>query len=206
MAKTKAAMDSLYNQFQSRKIIKSYIAIVNGQPQGNDYPGKSENGWNLIDFPLGGKQAVTRWRVMKTAKSLNAKDGLLTQVEVLPKTGRYHQIRRHFMYIGRRPLVGDKIYAGLLQAPRFLRNGLYLCSNGITLEHPYYNTSIGQKEWGILVKNGGNIGDFSELHLSDDGQNKVMLTIRKEPPKRFEKLMWGEESWANQKASDESVS
>lgn len=60
MAKTKAAMDSLYNQFQSRKIIKSYIAIVNGQPQGNDYPGKSENGWNLIDFPLGGKQAVTR--------------------------------------------------------------------------------------------------------------------------------------------------
>ena len=26
-------------------------------------------------------------------------------------------------------------------------NGFYLCSNKVTLEHPFYNTPLGRKEW-----------------------------------------------------------
>lgn len=122
IAKTKPAMVDLTRQFVERDIKKTYTAIVNGIPyepvQGSltaleahnmgvdvDYNGSSNNekgnNWQLIDRPLDDgnsvKSAVTVWRALDYIKSLKAKDGILTKVEMKPKTGRYHQLRRHMV-------------------------------------------------------------------------------------------------------------
>mmetsp|Transcript_21462 Transcript_21462/g.31777 ORF Transcript_21462/g.31777 Transcript_21462/m.31777 type:complete len:477 (+) Transcript_21462:814-2244(+) len=195
VAKTKLAMDSLYQQFQERRVVKTYFAIVNGVPKNcvpMDGEAAAESGnWNIVDYPLGGKHAITRWRTVRSARSLNSKDGTLTLIEVQPKTGRYHQIRRHIAWICRRPLVGDALYAGKLQAPRFLRNGLYLCSNGVSIEHPYFNTIAGRLDWEDL-----DSSLDQNIRLFED-QSSIILTVQKEMPKRFEKLLDGEEVWAN---------
>lgn len=184
VAKTKVAMDSLYKQFAEHKVTKTYTAIVNGIPQ-NCQPLTTDpnNEWNIVDYPLGGKQAITTWRILKAGDSLNAKDGTLSLVEVQPRTGRYHQIRRHMAWICRRPLVGDNLYAGGLQATRFRRNGLYLCSNGILLDHP-------------APLDIDTCGSNKMIRFSDD-KTTLQVSVTKPLPKRFEQLVKGENAWAN---------
>ncbi len=185
VAKTKASMDNLKEQFRNREIQKIYTAIVNGDltPHQEEYQKQqrketktSQNStevWNLINFPLGGKHALTSWKILKRAPSLNARDGFLTMIRVRLHTGRYHQIRRHFAWWCFRPLVGDHLYAGLLQAHHFRKKGLFLSSNGISFLHPV------QEE------------DDSD---SNTKLRRVEVTI--DVPKRFDKLMKAEESWA----------
>ena len=200
VAKTKLALDSLYRQFEERRVIKTYTAIVNGIPQNCEAVQTSsdlialtdDKHWNIVDYPLGGKHAITTWRVLESAQSLNAKDEILTLVEVQPRTGRYHQIRRHFAWICRRPLVGDALYAGALQAPRFRRNGLYLCSNAITLDHPYYKIL----DWERMASL--DIDTLSKQMIQLSNEKGVQVTVRKELPKRFAKLLKGEQAWRKQ--------
>ena len=184
--------------------------------------------WNKIDYPLGSKQSITMYKTIRSSPSLHAKDGTLTLVEVQPHTGRYHQIRRHFAWITRRPLVGDALYAGHLQAPRFHRNGLYLCSNGIRLDHPFYNSAdvkMVMMMMGIDRTNNDNESDNKKVVVNsddtttiqiktqnDDGStvcftynndmgdimtnSSVQISVTKALPKRFTKLLDGEELWA----------
>ena len=115
VAKTKPAMVDLTKQFVERRIKKTYTAIINGIPDEPietnisakaahelgvdvDFASNSDNEkWQLIDYPLDEKSAVTIWRPLKYAKSLKAKDGTVTLVELKPKSGRYHQLRRHMV-------------------------------------------------------------------------------------------------------------
>lgn len=112
VAKTKPAMVELSRQFVDRRVKKTYTAIVNGIP---DEPLESsisvedaramgvhipmsegdndEENWQLIDFTLDGKHAITIWKPLQYAKSLKADQGYLTMVELKPKTGRFHQVR-----------------------------------------------------------------------------------------------------------------
>lgn len=112
-------MVDLSRQFVERKVKKTYTAIVNGIPDepiesritgtearamGVDIPLYEEtnsvsqtDNWQLIDVPLDGKSAVTVWRAVQYAKSLKADQGILTMVELKPKTGRFHQLRRHMV-------------------------------------------------------------------------------------------------------------
>jgi len=100
VAKTKAAVVHLSQQFEYRKIKKTYMAIVNGSPKQpailHEEPASTSE-WNSIDHDLDGKSAETRWRVVRASQSLHGKDGRLTLVELKPKTGRYHQLRRHMV-------------------------------------------------------------------------------------------------------------
>lgn len=147
VAKTKIALDSLHKQFAERTVQKIYTAVINGDLSPDDETNTSYGDgveltnttterFNFIDYPLGGKQASTSWRILRKARSLNAKDGILTLVELRPHTGRYHQLRRHMAWFHRRPLVGDPLYAGAFQAHHFRRRGLFLCSNGVAFRHP----------------------------------------------------------------------
>ena len=71
------------------------MAIVNGDPVREI--AVPSTGWNTIDCDIDGKSAITEWRALRAVKSLHGKDGQLTLVELKPKTGRYHQLRRHMV-------------------------------------------------------------------------------------------------------------
>ena len=100
VAKTKYAAVHLSKQFEFRQAVKSYIAIVNGYPTMSDGDADTKldnNEWNFIDHDLEDKRAVTEWRVIESVKSLVGNGGTLSLVEMKPQTGRYHQLRRHFV-------------------------------------------------------------------------------------------------------------
>jgi 23S rRNA pseudouridine1911/1915/1917 synthase len=106
-AKTEAARLALQEQFKRRQVHKVYLALLEGrppQPRG------------VIDAPLGrdprhrqrmavvhdGRPARTVYRVLESFA-----DHTLVQVE--PETGRTHQIRVHFAWLGC-PVAGDAVY------------------------------------------------------------------------------------------------
>lgn len=109
LAKNERAQRDLQQQFQSREVKKSYIALVDGQPPTTT---------GRVEAPIGrdprerkrmavvpaakGRAAVTEYRVIQRF----AKHAL---IEAFPLTGRTHQIRVHLAFIGC-PIVGDRIY------------------------------------------------------------------------------------------------
>lgn len=119
VAKNDLAHRRLAEQFSSRQVHKTYLALVHGWP-------KRESG--TIDAPISrdairrtrmttrrreGRTAVTHYRVLRKIDSLYGKFAL---VEVRIETGRTHQIRVHMASIGH-PVVGDTLYG----APRELK-------------------------------------------------------------------------------------
>ena len=131
---------------------------------------------------------MTVWRALKSVDCPKAKDETLTLVELKPKSGRYHQLRRHMAWVCKRPLVGDRSYSGEIEMrQQFSEDGLYLCSNKVSLQHPYYNTAEGRKEWerlDDLEKYGGGM-----IRLSDDGSDKVLVHAEIHLPRQFEDLL-----------------
>ncbi|SLN27567.1 Ribosomal large subunit pseudouridine synthase A [Roseovarius albus] len=106
---TPHAQRSLSMQFETRKTKKTYVARV---------AGKIEEKTGTVDLPLivdwenrprqmvcheTGKEAITDWRVLKTAQDE-------TRVRLLPQTGRSHQLRVHMLALGH-PILGDPLYA-----------------------------------------------------------------------------------------------
>lgn len=108
LAKSKEAREHAQEQFADRNVKKTYIAICSGKPKDKEF---------LIDLPIqrnpkmpacfrvnpSGKTAQTIVRVLKS----NEQNSLL---ELLPKTGRTHQIRVHLQYIGC-PILNDPFYS-----------------------------------------------------------------------------------------------
>lgn len=123
IAKTPAAFADLQLQFKERRIKKTYLALVHGllvPPEGEICAPVGRLPWNRERFGVvpGGKEAVTKYKVVSHQPSANSKaEGrkLTTEgfslVELYPETGRTHQIRVHLKYINH-PIVGDYLYAG----------------------------------------------------------------------------------------------
>ena len=103
------------HQFESRNVSKIYVALVDGHPSNEegsiDIPiGKinSEEGYNR--WALNGdksREAKTKWRLEKSFLLNGAK---FSRVELLPLTGRGHQLRLHMKSIGH-PILGDTLHA-----------------------------------------------------------------------------------------------
>ena len=199
IAKTKPSMINLSYQFRDRKIKKTYTAIVNGIPPPGDaisaveahrlgvdvdpdVNGKDE--WQIIDHALDEKSAVTVWKVIKSSKSIHARDNVLTSIELKPKTGRFHQLRRHMSWVLDCPIAGDDKYDGGGDAMRLRGEGLHLCSNKVTLEHPSYND---MEEEGTAIFQQLSEKEKEGLWMSPEG--KVMVTACIDIPDKFESFI-----------------
>ena len=107
VAKNDAAHADLSRQIKQRSIKKGYIALVLGRltpergaieaPVGR-HPGDRKR----MAVVSGGREAKTEYRIIKYLDDC-------TLLEVMPETGRTHQIRVHLSAIGH-PVFGDRIY------------------------------------------------------------------------------------------------
>lgn len=142
-AKNKAAQRHLGLQFERRHLEKTYIAVVDGQVEGDE---------GHIDLPLRadwpnrplqmvcheqGRPSQTDWKVLERYEDR-------TRLELTPLTGRSHQLRVHLLAIGH-PILGDEFYAhghALSASPRLLlhahRLSLFKPTGGdrITIKSP----------------------------------------------------------------------
>ncbi|RLA91353.1 MAG: RNA pseudouridine synthase [Deltaproteobacteria bacterium] len=108
-AKDEKSLNHLSYQFKTHQVKKEYIALIFG---------KMEEEYGTINLPIGrdpinrkrmkireegGREAITNWIVEELFKEFSL-------VKAMPITGRTHQIRTHFSYIGH-PVVGDPLYS-----------------------------------------------------------------------------------------------
>ena len=112
VAKTEEAMNHLAKQFFNKTSEREYVALVWGnlaQDEGTitGHIGRHpKNRLQMTVFPDGseGKEAITHYKVLE-------RFGYVTLVSCRLETGRTHQIRAHFTYIGH-PLFNDERYGG----------------------------------------------------------------------------------------------
>ena len=134
VAKNDMALRDLQAQFKSRRVRKTYLALVEGHikpPRGK------------IDAPIGRdpkhrqKMAVvTRGerREATTVYRTLARLGAYTLLEVEPQTGRTHQIRVHLAFLGF-PVVGDAVYGKKKNALGLTRQFLHAWKIAFALPH-----------------------------------------------------------------------
>lgn len=109
-AKNEASLNWLQKQFAERKVQKTYIAVVSGtfeQPEAFIEMPIERNPKKPQTFRVGpnGKKAKTHYKVIGSNDEYSL-------VELVPTTGRTHQLRVHMSQIGH-PIVGDVLYGGI---------------------------------------------------------------------------------------------
>ena len=141
IAKTKQAFVNLQEQFKKRLVKKNYTALVHGKVEPGEGSINATVGrlpWNRERFGVipGGREAETQYRVITNYK-LQITKAEFTLLELMPKTGRTHQIRVHLKYLGH-PIVSDEFYAGrkTARADRVWCPRLFLHASGIKFTHP----------------------------------------------------------------------
>jgi 23S rRNA pseudouridine1911/1915/1917 synthase len=111
-AKNQKAMSWLQKQFSTRAVKKTYMAIVDGHIK----PPEA-----IIDMPIernpkapatfrvgsNGKPSITKYKVTASSQKYDL-------VELMPTTGRTHQLRVHLRKLGH-PIAGDRLYEGSKQ-------------------------------------------------------------------------------------------
>ena len=176
--------------------------------------------WNLADCSLDNKRARTYWRVLgshncsvpirytdeneDTTSYINIP---ISIIEMKPKTGRYHQLRRTMAWLYKTPMVGDPVYSSNFVEGNFLpknaelketkqakdyRASLMLCSNEVDVAHPYYNTAAGRIAWEKLNDEAGaktTNSDLSSSSVYEDENGVVRVTAAIQLPKKFTKFV-----------------
>jgi tRNA pseudouridine65 synthase len=143
----------LSRQFENNEVERTYLAVVRGWPPAS----------GLIDHPLSrqhddygrslpgaeAQPAMTRYRTLATIELPCAVDRYPTAryalVELMPLTGRHHQLRRHMKHISH-PIIGDATH-GKGRHNRYFQNEfgcsrLLLACVGIAFRHPVTGETV----------------------------------------------------------------
>lgn len=107
VAKNQKSFEFLKQQFQDRLAEKKYIALVAGHLKEKESEisqplARSENDPSKQKISAQGKPAITQYKLLEKFKDFSL-------IEARPRTGRMHQIRVHFAWLGH-PIAGDKKY------------------------------------------------------------------------------------------------
>lgn len=118
-AKSLGAVNTFGDLFESRKMEKTYLAVVHGQPREKEWicrlklgPDPKQRGKMKVDA-RNGKEAETAFRMLAVL-------GNTSLVEARPFTGRTHQIRVHLAEAGH-PILGDELYGSASRTGLALR-------------------------------------------------------------------------------------
>ena len=138
--KRSEAAAALCENFRLGTVRKTYLAVVRGWPDRSgtiDYPLSRDKGGPAQD-------AVSKYKRLRTAELPFSSGRYPTSryalVRIHPRTGRFHQIRRHFAHL-RHPLVGDVLHGdgrqNRLFRDHFDVHRLLLMAVGLRFEHPF---------------------------------------------------------------------
>jgi 23S rRNA pseudouridine1911/1915/1917 synthase len=132
--KTPSATTALAAAFREGRARKRYLAATG--------PGLPASG--TVDLPLSKDPTRPgRWRASRTANGVPALTDFRTLhaaqdfclVELLPRTGRTHQLRAHLTSLGA-PILGDRRYGGAEQAGGLPAPRCLLHAQALELAHP----------------------------------------------------------------------
>lgn len=131
-ARHKDSLRFLQQQFQNRLTKKTYQAIVAGRltpttgainlPMRCDWPNRPRQ---MVCYEYG-KKSLTRWRVIEYIEGN-------TRIELMPVTGRSHQLRIHCDAMGH-PILGDHLYG--TDESQNATEHLCLHAQSLTFTHP----------------------------------------------------------------------
>ena len=134
LARGKEMHRRLSMMFEARQVEKQYVAVVDGQlaeasgivdlPLLVDWPNRP---LHRVDFE-NGKPSQTRYRRLGYDPDRDS-----TRVELIPETGRTHQLRVHMQALGH-AILGDPLYAD--EAARIKASRLLLHAELLAFEHP----------------------------------------------------------------------
>lgn len=126
-SKTRAVNKALHEAFESRKVKKTYVAVVCGVPNekkftvdfpiGRISPKSQAAKWGRLPESKGGLSSLTDFELaaffpMKKLHAAEfAQDSRFCVMNCFPHTGRTHQIRVHLALSGL-PILGDTLYGG----------------------------------------------------------------------------------------------
>lgn len=170
VAKTELAQSKMAKYFFDRDIDRLYHALVWGDFKEDEgkitgHIGRSLKNRKVMDiFPDGehGKPAITHYKVLE-------RFGYVTLVECKLETGRTHQIRAHFKYIGK-PLFNDATYGGdqILKGTTFTKYKQFIknCFN-LLPRHALHAKTLGFKH----PKTGKQV--FFDSELAGDMQQVI---------------------------------
>ncbi|HWH17080.1 MAG TPA: RNA pseudouridine synthase [Allosphingosinicella sp.] len=110
LARNPKAHKRFQRAFEEKKVVKTYLAVLDGVPEGEEGSialplGKTstaKDGWRIVPDPKG-KPSVSHWR------KLAVKDGRAA-ILFTPETGRTHQLRVHAAEGIGFPISGDPVY------------------------------------------------------------------------------------------------
>lgn len=135
---------AMHKQFQESLVEKKYLAILRGYAPDQldiDYPLAKENG-NM-------QEAFTSFKTLQRAE-INVAFGKhqtsrYSLVEATPKTGRMHQLRRHFAHLFY-PIIGDRKH-GCNKQNRFFKEQfemttMLLHASELAFKHPVTGNEV----------------------------------------------------------------
>lgn len=123
--------------FEENRIEKTYHAIVSGHPKSDTW---------TTNLPLKKSETARPRQALTHFKILARLPNNLTHLQATPKTGRFHQIRKHLLHSGH-PIIGDFRYQDpdhCLEVGQQLGIGtrMLLQAHTLSFPHPITNTPL----------------------------------------------------------------